>query len=280
MAGKLPNLIIIGAPKCGTTSLHLYLNLHPEIAMSRQKELRFFSRESEWKRGVDWYKSRFSSSTKISGEASPSYAFYPFSKEVPARIYNLIPDVKLIYIIRDPFKRTVSAYNHWFAEGKENRKIQQALFDPIENIYTFPSRYYLQLEQYLEFFPLYNILIITLEDLNKKRLQTLQGIFSFLSVDNSFTSPNFSRILNPTIGKRRKTRFGKFITRLSQSKFVKAFPAETRRTFEKMIYFPFSRKMDIQYLDRNLGQKLKDFFIDDVIKLKTLTHREFKDWDF
>jgi hypothetical protein len=67
----LPNLIIIGAPKCGTTSLHHYLSLHPQISMSREKELNFFIAERNWSKGIAWYAAQFAADNKVRGEASP-----------------------------------------------------------------------------------------------------------------------------------------------------------------------------------------------------------------
>ena len=67
----LPNLLIIGAMKCGTTSLHNYLNLHPEIYMQQEKELDYFIEKKNYKKGLNWYKSKFNSkNSKILGESS------------------------------------------------------------------------------------------------------------------------------------------------------------------------------------------------------------------
>ena len=73
----LPDFIIIGAMKCGTTSLHHYLSLHPDISVSRRKELDFFVAEENWARGLAWYESQFPDKGKVRGEASPKYTFNP-----------------------------------------------------------------------------------------------------------------------------------------------------------------------------------------------------------
>lgn len=98
MAGSLPNLIVIGAHKGGTTSLHHYLRQHPQIFMSSLKELDFFVDEFNWPKGIDWYRKQFSSVAPIRGESSPSYTHFPKLKGVPERIHHLIPDAKLICI--------------------------------------------------------------------------------------------------------------------------------------------------------------------------------------
>jgi len=87
----LPNLVIIGAAKCGTTSLHYYLNLHPQIFMSEMKELNFFAHEGHWKLGVKWYELQFPANMKrnikIYGEATPKYTHYPNIKDAAEKMF-------------------------------------------------------------------------------------------------------------------------------------------------------------------------------------------------
>jgi len=108
--GALPNLIVIGAQKCGTSGLHYYLSLHPEISVSRPKELNFFIAERNWPRGVDWYRSHFDPNAKVRSEASPNYTAYPQHLEVPERMHSVLPDAKLLYMVRDPLDRIAA---HW-----------------------------------------------------------------------------------------------------------------------------------------------------------------------
>src|SRR5205085_12476815 len=74
--GALPNLIVIGAQKCGTSGLHYYLSLHPEISVSTPKELNFFIAERNWPLGLDWYRSHFDAEARVRSEASPNYSAY------------------------------------------------------------------------------------------------------------------------------------------------------------------------------------------------------------
>jgi hypothetical protein len=161
----LPNLIIIGAQKCATTSLHYYLSIHPQICMSREKELNFFIFERNWHKEIKWYKSNFVKKAKISGESSPGYTSYPFFDGVPERMYSVVPKAKLIYIVRDPIDRIISHYIHQYSAGLENRKLSDALKGFDNNRYVCRSKYYTQLEQYLKYFERSRILIITQEDL-------------------------------------------------------------------------------------------------------------------
>src|SRR4029077_9765606 len=93
---ELPNLIIIGGLKCGTTSIHHYLGLHPEIQMSKPKELNFFVSELNWDLGLHWYASRFDSAFQVRGESSPPYTNLPRFQGAAARIREHCPDARLL----------------------------------------------------------------------------------------------------------------------------------------------------------------------------------------
>src|ERR671915_544163 len=97
----LPNLIVIGAMKSGTTSLHNYLSLHPEIFMTEVKEPSFFTLEGNWWRGREWYEAQFPVAAKIRGESSPDYTKHPRHAGAPERMHAMIPDAKLVYLLRD-----------------------------------------------------------------------------------------------------------------------------------------------------------------------------------
>ena len=92
----LPNLVVIGAERCGTSSLHRYLGSHPQVFMSRKKELNFFVAEREWRRGRRWYERQFPTDAPVRGESSPAYTAYPVFSGVPARLAALVPDAKLL----------------------------------------------------------------------------------------------------------------------------------------------------------------------------------------
>ena len=146
---QLPNLIIIGAMKCGTTSLHYYLSQHPEIYMSKLKELWFFLEENNWSKGLDWYKSHFKTNARIRGEASPGYTMYPSRQGIPKKMHTILPNAKIIYIIRDPIARFESEYMHRFTGGVEDRSFEEVLnCDHTYQRYLNKSRYYNQIEQY------------------------------------------------------------------------------------------------------------------------------------
>jgi sulfotransferase family protein len=274
----LPNLIIIGAMKCGTTSLHYYLDQHPQVSMSRVKEINFFVTECQWHRGVEWYASHFSGKAAVRGEACTNYTKFPFWAGVPQRMHSVIPDARLIYIVGDPIKRILSHYVQRYAWRQEERSLPEALSGFADNPYVTRSRYFMQLEQYLEYYPPSSILVITKEDLYAKRLATLQTVFRFLEVDASFTSPRFSQVRHPSSAKRRLTRAGVFLARLPGMRFIDRPPHEERGWVEKWIYRALSRGFERPTLAETLRQELADHLREDVRQLKEYTGREFEDW--
>lgn len=180
---SLPNLIVIGAMKSGTTSLHHYLRGHPDIYMSVPKELNYFVKEHHWDRGLDWYKSHFAGKEdfKIRGETTPAYSAAPIYDGVPRRIADLIPDASLIYIVRDPIARIRSQWRHEVAAGRERLPIGQAVLkDPA---YLARSRYASQIDRYAEHFDLSQLKVITNQSLSDRREETMARLFEFLGVD-------------------------------------------------------------------------------------------------
>jgi hypothetical protein len=193
--GALPNVIVIGAMKCGTTSLHNYLNAHPQIAMSEGKELNFFYRDERWgTQGVSWYRRQFDSDAPVRGESSVNYTKNPDASRVAAeRMYPLIPDVKLIYVVRHPIERAISHYLHTRAAGNEDRSLPEALED-LEEPYVSRGLYFTNVRPFLKKFPRENLLVIPQEALLNERSEALGLVFSFLGVDADVDAPEFSQM--------------------------------------------------------------------------------------
>src|ERR671918_3082855 len=97
--GALPNLIVVGGLKCGTTSLHHYLSLHPEVSMSRPKELNFFVAELNSDLGPEWYASHFDRDAPVRGETSPHYTNLPRFAGVAERMCSVAPEARLVYMV-------------------------------------------------------------------------------------------------------------------------------------------------------------------------------------
>jgi len=118
--GPLPDFVIIGAQKAGTTALFDMFSEHPEISPSTVKEVHYF--DSNYERGEQWYRRHFD--RHIAGEASPYYLFYPPAHD---RMKALIPKAKVIAILRDPVERALSHYDHEVEKGYVKAPIMEAL---------------------------------------------------------------------------------------------------------------------------------------------------------
>lgn len=183
--GRLPDFVIIGGMKCGTTTLFRYLAHHPAIEPCRHKEPGYFSKVA-WDKGLDWYRSLFPETDHLTFEASTAYTKHPNFGPVPERIARVIPDAKLIYSIRHPVDRVQSELLHNVRAGRTQRAM---LKDPeqLREIMQFPircSRYYWQLEQYLAHFDPAQICIVTLEELIRQPARTLNAILTFLGISS------------------------------------------------------------------------------------------------
>jgi hypothetical protein len=191
-AGRLPNLLVIGAMKAGTTSLHRYLDAHPDVFMSDTKELQFFS-EHNWGRGLAWYESQFAPARGqgVLGEASPSYARYPFSAEARDRIAETVPGARLLYIVREPIERIVSQHQHLTEYAGERRPLDEAALD--EDVYLSTSRYAMQADRYLERFPREQLHVVVLEQLRRSPREELAKVFEFLGVDPDVSTGVFDK---------------------------------------------------------------------------------------
>lgn len=274
--GALPNLVIIGAMKCATSSLHYYLGLHPHVGMSRRKELNFFIEERNWPRGEAWYRSWFSARDAVRGEASPGYTAYPEFRGVPERMHGVIPDARLIYVVRDPFARLAAHYAHLVAEGRETRSLAQALADPDSPLVT-RSRYWMQLERYLQVYPADRILVLQQEALRSHRFETMRRVFAFAGVDPEFRDVRFRWMRHRSARKRQKTVLGQRLSRTWPMRMLARLPADRRWPVEDAIYYPFSRRVAPVVLE-GLRERVADALRPDLTRLRQWTGERFDGW--
>jgi hypothetical protein len=279
-ARALPNVIVIGAQKCGTTSLHRYLELHPEVSMSRPKELNYFIAGvpwGNWGKGIDWYAGHFDSSTPVRGESSPNYSAPSVAEGTADRMHALIPGAKLIYLVRDPIERAISHYLNGRTAGDEQRSIEEALGD-MGSHYVEGSLYYAGLKPYLERFPLSAILILEHNDLLRRRHETLRTIFKFLAVDASFSSPKFDREWQVSRGKDQKYSLLRRFGRRFGSRVWSRLPGRMRWIGERLAYHPVGGGEPRPEIDEELRGRLVEHFRADTQSLRELTGRDFDEW--
>lgn len=263
---RLPDFVVIGAMKAGTTSFDSYLSEHPEICMSRMKDANFFSPRHAWDKGPAWYRALFTDHSKLLGETSAGYSQHPSVPDVPRNIASFNPSTKIIYLVRDPVRRILSHYVHNVAQGREKRSIDEALKNLRSNHYINCSRYFMQLRQFLEVFDETQILVLTSEALADHRAATLGRTFRFLGVNDKFTARAFDRVLHQTVNLRQNTILGDVLDRVPLLRRLKSrIPLAARRLAEPKLN---------ESLERRLAQSLHE----DVSALESFTGEDYQAW--
>ena len=181
----LPTFVVIGAMKAGTVSLRHYLEDHPDVFVAHggtMGEPNFFIAEDNWPCGRGWYESLFDGAGKAAaiGECSPSYTMAPAFRGVPERMAQVVPEARLVYVVRDPIARMQSMYMHQVSAGRERRRAEVALLD---DRYLGPSLYGFQLAAFLDHFDRGQVLVIASEVLRDRPREALSAVFNHLAVD-------------------------------------------------------------------------------------------------
>ena len=278
----MPNLVIIGGLKCGTTSIHHYLGLHPEIQMSKPKELNFFVEEQTWDLGLAWYRSRFDDRFPVRGESSPHYTNLPRFRGVVERLREHVPDAKLIYMVRDPISRILSHWRHATGAGYEKRTMEEALGRDDQS-YMHRSMYWMQLQPYLADFDRDQILVITQEELQTERDETMRKAFAFVGVDENFSSDQFEREWERSTAKEggRYQVMEKLIKLPGFRSLDRNFdrlPESMRWLVERVVHDPQKPAAPKPELPADIERRLTSTFAPDVAGLQEWVGREFAGW--
>lgn len=268
-SGRLPDFIGVGAMKCGTTSLHHYLSLHPEIAVSRTKELNFFighdspavpDGHANWSRGEAWYRSRFSAGKKICGELSPAYCGGAWRGIVAERIRRIVPQARLVLLVREPLARLRSHY--LMALGSldiEPVPFTEFVASPGYDDYLSHSRYGSQLACLLDRFPREQVLVIESEALDLDRGPTLERIFRHLGVDPAFRSPGFRRRLFVGRSRRLPTPLGRRVLGSKPLQLAwEALPFSLYERLRDVVLVPFTALPPSFELPAQVRRRLED----------------------
>lgn len=212
----LPDFIIVGAQKSGTTSLYDYLSQHPQLLPSFEKEVHFFDGGLDpgidnYAKGVTWYRANFPFKREAdihlkAFEASPLYLFNPLA---PKRIVDLLPHVKLLFLLRNPTERAISHYFHEKQLQRESLSIDIALQaeenrlasilacqdykNEIFKNHSYKCRglYKEQLQRYFQYFDQSQCLILSSEAFFADPGTALQDIFKFVGVDPTFKNKHY-----------------------------------------------------------------------------------------
>lgn len=292
----LPNFLIIGAQKSGTTSLYHYLEQHPEIYMSPAKEVHFFDNEGgkpdfggpPGRRpmfpnptSIQEYRAMFAGAKneKAIGEATPSYMYVP---EVPERIKHHMPEARLIAVLRDPAERAYSAFLHTRRSGREPlddfesalRAEEVRIQENWHHLYHYKARglYHEQLLRYHETFGRDNVRTYLYEDLVKDPAAIVQDICRFLGVVDSFVPDVSVRYNASGVPKNR------FVSALIK-KSGAAVPA-----LKRVVPFGVRQKMKGQvfakpppFPEETRGEQV-EYYREDVLRLQDLIGRDLSGW--
>ncbi|HEC77247.1 MAG TPA: hypothetical protein ENI33_08350 [Thermoplasmatales archaeon] len=271
----LPNFIIPGAMKSGTTALRIYLAQHPDVFMA-SKEIHFFDREENFEKGIEWYEKFFNdwNGERAIGEKTPEYLY---DEKVPERIYNVLPNVKLIFVLRNPVDRAYSHYWHNVRNGQEMMSFEEALEKEEERIknpkwkkiYSYKDRgkYILQIKRYAKFFSKSNMLFILAEDLKGDRENILRKILESFGVDPNF---EFRDLKEKHVGGIPRSIF---LARLAGNKYIKKY--RILRDFIKRIN---TRKGKVPPMKEETREKLQEYFEEYNKELEKFTRLNLEKW--
>jgi hypothetical protein len=271
----LPNFLVIGAMKGGTSSLYRYLREHPQIFMPPVKEPLFFS--SNWDRGLEWYESLFDKAGQAVaiGEASTEYTAYPHLSGVANRIAKLIPEARLVYLVRHPIERMMSEYHYNLVRGLErDPSADRALLG--DSTYCNVSCYAMQIEQYLEHFSRDQLLLVKSEDLKSERTQTLGRVCEFLGVDSSSEPANLSEEFQTSSKKRSRRPFDHALRRIPG---YRGIASVAPMSLKRLKYRMTTRKAPPKpALSDRARRELEDRLRDDVRRLRRYMGDDFDAW--
>jgi len=296
----LPNFLVVGAAKSGTTSLYNYLKQHPDIYMSPVKEPYFFSfineqvvlkgpHDAKTQEGIisdlNEYKRLFSAvkNEKAIGECSNSYLY--FYEKSSRNIKRFIPQCKIIIILRNPVERTFSHYTQHKMIGHENLSFRNALEKEKEREiagwrwhyqYIGQSMYYNQVKWYMENFGKENVRVFLFEELKNGPLKLMEEIFNFLKVSN-FNISNYDKAFNISGEPRIKILHNLLINKENNNikNISKIFPKAYRR---KVYDYIFKKNIGRIEMTKEDKQYLKVIFRDDIINLQSLINKNLSAW--
>lgn len=192
---KLPDFLVVGAQKCGTTSLFLLLSKHPQLFLPSRKEVQFFSSPTLYPKGLDWYAEEFFSGCPeghLAGEVSPQYMY---STEIARRVHHCLPEARIIAILREPIDRAFSHYRMACRREQEKRPPSEAFAAartidesdtdaPETARYLQFSDYERVLSEYLRLYGRERLLILFQEDLDTRPEAVMRQVCAFLGIDD------------------------------------------------------------------------------------------------
>ena len=266
----LPNFIIIGAARCGTTYISSNLKTHPNIFLAPKKELHFFDRDYD--QGLEYYEKYFpeneSNQFSAVGEATPAYLYF---EEVPKRIFHALPNCKLIASLRNPIDAAYSMYWKAFSVDERTRAITFEEKLKRDQRLINGGLYFEQLSRYTTLFPRENLHVIIYEELTANPEEHFKQLFKFLNVDQEFTPPFLRTKVNSSAMKNSEHRFLYHAHRILFKKLNLPFP-----TLANLVENNFSAK--IPPMSQETRSFLYKHFKEDMMRLEEFLDKDLDSW--
>lgn len=289
----LPDFYVLGAAKCGTTSLAYYLSQVPSIYMPPIKEPHFFDSDEEFHRGVEYYWNSYfgrSAVGKACGDATPEY-FHSghVAAERMRNAYSWNSPPKFILIFREPVARAYSHYNHMKRLGREVREFRAAMMDDIAsygkkhdrsiwNHYYSDGLYSHQLQIWHKYFSPEQFIYLLMEDLNESPYESIGRILEFLNINPACHDIKLE--MKNMASKPRCNRLMSFITNPSILKepVKRVLPKRMRRSVaEGLIRMNLTRDVPEQ-IDDDIRREITNFYANDLKTLELLINRDLSRW--
>jgi hypothetical protein len=295
---RLPDFLVIGAFKSGTTSLMSYLSQHPDITVPWLQEPNFFGSEDysltlegakAARRDADGAYGRRRTSTlaqysnlfadapahSIVGESSPQYMTHPAACD---RIRSLVPDCKLVAILRNPIDRAFSDYSMFVRDGIEKDPFAEVIHRPRSikpmGHYVETGMYGHQLQPFFETFPADQVKVYLHDDLRADPMEVLRSLFVWLGADPAF-KPNVSEMMNPSGVPRNSLVAAAYIARRRLQPYLKPI---VPRSVQRRLDVRLERGLEKDVVDPKVRRELAEIFADDVALLSTLIDRDLSHW--
>lgn len=282
---RLPDFIIGGAIKGGTTSFNYYLKQHPQVFMSTFKEPRYFAYEPDNPDHVEGRGLRFPIKTleeyaalfegaghdQLAGETSPHYLRSPVA---PRRIREAIPNARIIFSLRDPVRRAYSSYWHRVRLGLEDRPVEEVLVEGDQAVSH--GLYYATLQNWYDCFDKQQIMIVLFDDLVRDALGTFADICRFLGIDDTFV-PDLT--VRNKGGALKNQRLGRFYERLKKHPLRQAInPLVPEGLRQKMVDTRNNNFEEPPPMPPDLARRLYDYYRDENERLESLLGRDLSAW--
>ena len=270
----IPTFLICGAQKSGTTSLYKTLGQHPKICLASNKEIHFFDREKNFRKGKKWYKEFFSHCNQSLHvhicEATPHY----YRNEKAAKRIAHFADVKIIFILRDPVDRAYSNYWHNKQRGSEIRKFSDAIKseDGIKK-YIKKGLYYKHIKAYYRYFEKEKVKIVTFEDFVERK-GVLKEIFEFLEleyVDVEIATGNKTRAPSSYLSTLLRYYYKKV------SPWVPKYLQTTTKGIRRAVKM-YTESEGYKKIDKKVRREIEPWFLEDIKKIHKNIDVDISSW--